>query len=137
MNRILKDRIRSDPYQRIYKQKKKSQFVKTILLPDVYENYNVDPETIAEEVIQHVIDNYTSKEAGVLVIEAFNIDVIVSKINMYQIMFDPETEECSIELPYTLTDFTLPYTVCLSDGIGTLLDQSTSDKSKPPEHMYV
>ena len=120
-----------------FTNKEKVTICQDYLLPDVYENYNVDPETITftEEVIQHIIDNYTSKEAGVRNLKRC-IDVIVSKINMYQIMFDPETEECSIELPYTLTDFTLPYTVCLS-VIGTLLDQSTSDKSKPPEHMYV
>lgn len=136
VNRILKDRMQVI-HTKGFTNKEKVTICQDYLLPDVYKNYNVDPETITftEEVIQHIIDNYTSKEAGVRNLKRC-IDVIVSKINMYQIMFDPETEECSIELPYTLTDFKLPYTVCLSD-IGNLLDQSTLDKSKPPEHMYV
>ena len=53
---------------------------------------------------------------------------------MFEMLYDKQSKLSSIKLPFTLSDFTIPYNVNESD-LKELLKKR--DEFGPPEHMYV
>ena len=53
---------------------------------------------------------------------------------MFDLLFDKNTNNCDLELPYKLNNFKLPYKITIED-IDNLLSKKAS--YNPPEHMYL
>jgi ATP-dependent Lon protease len=112
----------------------KLQITRNYLLPQLLESYKYHDSIIfTDDIIHHIIEKYTGKEEGVRNLKRC-IDTILSKVNMYEMLYDKQSKLSSIKLPYTLSDFTIPYNVNEQD-LKELLKKR--DEFGPPEHMYV
>ena len=135
IDKILKDRmhvIRTKGF----KLDDKLIICKTYLLPEIYSIYNLSRNDIifTDEILSLIIKEYTNKEDGVRNLKRC-LDLIVSKVNMYQILYDTSNKKCYIDLSYQLKDFSIPYTIKKND-IPELLT-SLKKNDDPPEHMYL
>jgi ATP-dependent Lon protease len=134
VNRILKDRmhvIRTKGFD----TKDKINITNDYLLKQIYNTYNFDNKiNISNDIITHIIENYTEKEEGVRNLKRC-LDNIVSKINMYEMLYDEKNKKLEIDLPYTFENFKLPYTLKKED-IDNLLNKD-SNNDKPPQNMYL
>ena len=54
---------------------------------------------------------------------------------MYELLYDSENDKSSIDLDYSITDFSVPYNVKREDLDILLKKNGVTDK--PPEHMYM
>ena len=54
---------------------------------------------------------------------------------MYELLYDSDNDKSSIDLDYTINDFSIPYNVKENDL--EILLKKNNDHDKPPEHMYV
>ena len=135
VNRILKDRmqvIRTKGFN----TKDKINIANDYLLKQICKTYNYNDKIIFNnEIITYIIENYTEKEEGVRNLKRC-FDNIISKINMYEMLFDEETKKTEIELPYTFENFELPYTLKKED-VDNLLNKNNMNDDKPPPNMYL
>jgi ATP-dependent Lon protease len=127
---ILKDRmnvINTDGFNAKDKQKIANDY----LLPDIYKEFNIEPEDILfpEETIKNIIENYTNSEKGVRNLKRC-LTNIISKLNVWTMMNREDQEE----LPYKLKEVNYPYTVSL-DTCSVLLNKKNTDA--PPVGMYL
>jgi len=112
----------------------KLQITRDYLLPQLLESYKYhDSIVFTDDIIHHIIEKYTGKEEGVRNLKRC-IDTILSKVNMFEMLYDKQSKLSSIKLPYTLSDFTIPYNVNELD-LKELLKKR--EELGPPEHMYV
>lgn len=112
----------------------KLQITRNYLLPQLLESYKYhDSIVFTDEIIKYIVDNYTGKEEGVRTLKRC-LDTIISKVNMYEMLYNKEKKESNIELPYKLDGFSIPYIVNEAD-LKELLKKRV--EGGPPEHMYV
>jgi ATP-dependent Lon protease len=115
--------------------KDKINITNDYLLKQIYNTYNFDNKiNISNDIITYIIEKYTEKEEGVRNLKR-SLDNIVSKINMYDMLYDEENKKLEIDLPYTFENFKLPYTLKKED-IDNLLNKD-SNNDKPPQNMYL
>ena len=134
INRILKDRmqvIRTNGFT----TKDKINIVNDYLLKQINENYNsIDKVIFNNDIITYIIENYTEKEEGVRNLKRC-LENIISKINMFDMLYDEKNKKSEIELPFYFENFKLPYTLSNKD-IDNLLNKDNSN-DKPPQNMYL
>ena len=112
----------------------KIQISNKYLLPQLLETFKFDNKiNITENIIKYIIDNYTNNEKGVRNLKRC-FETIISKVNMYEILYNNDNNETDIKLPYILNDFIIPYNV-KEDDLKSLLIKD--EIYKAPEHMYV
>jgi len=107
VNPILRDRMYKIETEG-YNMKDKMTIVKNYLIPSIEKNIGLEKEQIEihDNVISHVIENYTKGEKGVRNLRRC-IEIMYSKINMYRLM-NPNTVLCegvktmNIEFPFTI-----------------------------------
>ena len=134
VDKILKDRM-NVIHTKGFSVEDKIKITNGYILPEIYESYNLSKNNLifSDEIISNIIKNYTQNEQGVRNLKRC-IDIIISKINMYYILYDKDKKSCYIDLPYVIDDFKFPYTLKVDDLKG-LLD--LVEKEGPPEHMYI
>ena len=104
------------------------------LLPDLLNTYKYKDNIIfSDDIIKEIINKY-DKEEGVRNLKRC-FESIISKINMYELLYNSTTNKTEIDLPYDFKDFKLPYKVTKED-IDNIL-KLNNDLYKPPEHMYM
>jgi len=134
INRILKDRmqvIRTKGFT----TKDKINIVNDYLLKQINVNYNSNDKVIFNnDIITYIIENYTENEEGVRNLKRC-LEDIISKINMFDMLYDEKNKKSEIELPFNFEDFKLPYTLTNKD-IDILLNKN-SINDKPPQNMYL
>ena len=133
VNRILKDRMHVINTKG-FKLAEKIKISYDYMLPKLYDSYKFNREEVvfSESNIEYIVSKYTEREEGVRNLQR-SLDTILSKINMYNMYFNPDKPEDTI-VPFKIKDFKLPYNIT-NDTINTLL---TSKKGNvPPEHMYL
>jgi ATP-dependent Lon protease len=133
VNRILKDRMHVINTKG-FKLAEKIKISYDYMLPKLYDSYKFNREEVvfSESNIEYIVSKYTEKEEGVRNLQR-SLDTILSKINMYNMYFNPDKPEDTI-VPFKIKDFKLPYNIT-NDTINTLL---TSKKGNdPPDHMYL
>ena len=134
INRILKDRmqvIRTKGFS----TDDKINITNDYLLKQIYKTYNYNNKiNMNNDIIKYIIENYTEKEEGVRNLKRC-LDNIVSKINMYEMLYDDNKKDSEIKLPYHFENFKLPYTITTED-IDNLLNKTTNDELPPP-NMYL
>ena len=112
----------------------KIQITRNYLLPQLVESYKYHDSIIfTDEIIKIIIESYTGNEEGVRTLKRC-LDTIISKVNMYEMLYNKEKKESNIELPYKLKGFAIPYFVNEPD-LKELLKKRVD--GGPPEHMYV
>ena len=79
------------------------------------------------------VSKYTNEEEGVRNLKRC-FENIISKINIFEILYSNGSKNTDIDLPYTFNDFTLPYTISEVDINNILLKHNNNN---PPEHMYM
>ena len=134
INRILKDRmqvIRTKGFT----TKDKINIVNDYLLKQINKNYNsVDKVIFDNDIITYIIENYTEKEEGVRNLKRC-LENIISKINMFDMLYDEKNKKSEIELPFDFEDFKLPYKLTNKD-VDNLLNKDIIN-DKPPPNMYL
>ena len=132
IDRILKDRmyvINTNGYN----IKDKIIIANDYLIPKLLNTYNlVDKISLSDDIIDHIINNYTHNEEGVRNLNRC-IETIISKFNIYTILKDSNND--SINLNYKFNIDKYPYILTI-DEVDLLLKKITN-KDKPPENMYV
>ena len=87
-----------------YSAKEKIAIAENFLLPTALKDLNLDEKVgISKEVLEHVLENYASEEAGVRELKRC-IETIAQKVNMLRI-FNTK------DLPFHIANFTLPFVV--------------------------
>ena len=133
INRILKDRM-NVINTKGFKIEDKLKISTEYLLPELLETYKYNGKIIfSDEILSYIIKNYTNNEEGVRNLKR-SLDNIISKINIYELLYDKSKQNCNIEIPYKLNDFNIPFNITIND-IDILLNKTTLDN--PPEHMYM
>jgi len=134
INRILKDRmqvIRTKGFS----NKDKINITNDYLLKQIFNTYNYnDKINMNNDIITYIIEKYTEKEEGVRNLKRC-LDDIVSKINMYEMLYNEGDKTSEIKLPYKFDNFKLPYTLTKED-IDNLLNKNNNDDN-PPLNMYL
>jgi len=134
VDRILKDRMYVINTKG-FKKEEKLKIANNYLLPELLDNFKYNDNIIINDnIIEEIIDNYTNEEEGVRNLKRC-IETIISKVNMYELLYDENDEDIGIDLPYKIKDFSIPYTVS-KEVLPFLLSKSEIDFYKPPEHMY-
>lgn len=132
IDKILKDRmyvINTNGYN----IKDKIIIANDYLIPKLLNTYNlVDKISLSNDIIEHIINNYTHNEEGVRNLNRC-IETILSKFNIYTILKDSNDNSISLDYNFSINDY--PYILTI-DVVDSLLKKSTN-KDKPPEHMYV
>ena len=133
IDRILRDRMYVINTKG-FKTNDKIHITNDYLLPELLKTYKYhDNISFDNKTIEYIIDNFTQKEEGVRNLKRC-LETIVSKVNMYELLYDDINKCCSIDLDYKLNDFCIPYIV-KKDDLDILLKKN-NDTDKPPEHMY-
>ena len=133
IDKILKDRMHVI-HTRGFKTTDKIHITNDYLLPELLNTYKYhDNITFDDKIIECIIENYTQKEEGVRNLKRC-LENIVSKVNMYELLYDDINKCCSIDLDYKIDDFCIPYIV-KKDDLDILLKKNDAI-DKPPEHMY-
>ena len=134
IDKILKDRMHVI-HTKGFKTADKIHITNDYLLPELLNTYKYhDNITFDDKIIECIIENYTQKEEGVRNLKRC-LENIVSKVNMYELLYDDINKCCSIDLDYKIDDFCIPYIV-KKDDLDILLKKNDAI-DKPPEHMYV
>ena len=134
VDRILKDRMYVINTTG-FKKEEKLKIANDYLLPELLDNFKYNDSIIFnDDIIGEIIDEYTSSEEGVRNLKRC-LETIISKVNMYELLYDKDNNEIEIELPYKIKDFNIPYNVT-KEVLPLLLNKSEIDFYKPPEHMY-
>jgi ATP-dependent Lon protease len=133
IDKILKDRMHVI-HTKGFKTADKIHITNDYLLPELLNTYKYhDNITFDDKIIECIIENYTQKEEGVRNLKRC-LENIVSKVNMYELLYDDVNKCCSIDLDYKIDDFCIPYIV-KKDDLDILLKKNDAI-DKPPEHMY-
>ena len=133
INPILKDRM-NVINTKGFNTEDKIKISNEYLLPEILKVYKYENKVIFDtEIITYIIKQYTNNEEGVRNLKRC-LDDIVSKINMYDLLFDKHTRDSELKIPYKLNNFKIPYKITIED-IDNLLKKKTS--YNPPEHMYM
>ena len=112
----------------------KIEITNKYLLPQLFDTFKYDNNIkISNDIIKDIINNFTNKEKGVRNLKRC-LESIISKVNMYDILYNSETSEPDIKLPYKLNDFKIPYHIKYED-LNELLKKD--EIYSAPEHMYV
>jgi ATP-dependent Lon protease len=134
IDKILKDRmyvIRTKGF----KTNDKLHIANDYLLPELLETYNYNDSIVFnDDIIKNIIENFTDNEQGVRNLKRC-LETIISKVNMYELLYDNENDKSSIDLDYSIENFSIPYNVKENDL--EILLKKNGDHDKPPEHMYV
>jgi len=134
INRILKDRMYVINTKG-FNTSDKIHITYDYLLPELLNTYKYHNNiSFDKNIIEYIIENYTFKEEGVRNLKRC-LETIISKVNMYELLYDENNKCCSIDLDYKIDDFQVPYIVKQKD-LDILLKKK-NDSDKPPEHMYV
>jgi len=134
VDRILKDRMYVINTKG-FKKEEKLKISNDYLLPELLDNFKYNDNIIFDDVIiGEIIDEYTNSEEGVRNLKRC-LETIISKVNMYELLYDKDNEKMEINLPYNIKDFSIPYTVT-KEVLPLLLNKSEIEFYKPPEHMY-
>jgi len=134
IDRILKDRMYVIRTQG-FKTDDKLHIANDYLLPELLKTYNYyDSIVFHDDIIQNIIENFTDNEQGVRNLKRC-LETIISKVNMYELLYDSKNDKCSIDLDYTITNFSIPYNIKIDDL--EILLKKNRNMDKPPEHMYV
>ena len=134
IDKILKDRMYVINTKG-FKPDEKIHIANDYLLPELLKSYNYSDNIIFDDdIIQNIVEKYTHNEEGVRNLKRC-LETIISKVNMYELLYDDNNDKSMLDLDYTITDFSIPYKV-KSDDLDILLNKN-SDTDKPPEHMYV
>ena len=132
IDKILKDRmyvINTNGYN----IKDKIIIANDYLIPKLLRTYNlVDKISLSDDIIHHIIINYTHNEEGVRTLNRC-IETIISKYNIYTILKDSNDNSIRLNYNFSINDY--PYILTINN-VDILLKKSTN-KDKPPEHMYV
>ena len=133
VNKILKDRMYVI-HTKGFQTKDKLTIAQEYLLPELFSkfNYSNDDIIFTEDILTHIIVNYTDNEEGVRNLKR-SIETIISKINIFMLTYS-EKDDMSSELSFTINDFKLPIKLTC-DHIKTLLVNVNT--YKPPLHMYM
>ena len=136
IDKILKDRMQVI-HTTGFKLEEKIEIANNYLIPEIYNNYKFtkDNVIIETDILKIIINDYSKNEEGVRNLKRC-LDMIVSKINMYYILYDEDKKSCYIDLSYKLEDFKLPYTLTEQD-LKELLDSGLPETDKPPNYMYL
>jgi ATP-dependent Lon protease len=112
----------------------KIQITNKYLLPQLLNTFKFQDNIIfTEDIIKFIIDNYTNNEKGVRNLKRC-FETIISKVNMYDMLYNKDNDSTDIKLPYTLKDFQIPYKIKEED-LDILLKKD--ELYKAPEHMYM
>ena len=132
IDRILKDRmyvINTNGYN----IKDKIIIANDYLIPKLLNTYNlVNKISLSDDIINHIINNYTHNEDGVRNLNRC-IETIISKFNIYTILKDSQDDSINLDYKFTIDNY--PYILTI-DEVDLLLKKNTN-KDKPPEHMYM
>jgi len=117
-----------------FKTDDKIKIANDYLLPELLDTFKYHNNIKFDvDLIKYIIDNFTGHEEGVRNLKRC-LETIISKVNMYELLYDNDTNKCTIDLPYKIKDFKIPYTVN-RDDLNELLKKVEEDKR--PEHMYI
>ena len=134
IDKILKDRMYVINTKG-FKPDEKIHIANDYLLPELLKSYNYSDNIIFDDIIiQNIVENFTHNEEGVRNLKRC-LETIISKINMYELLYDDNNDKSMLDLDYTIKNFSIPYKV-KKDDLDILLNKN-SNKDKPPEHMYV
>ena len=112
----------------------KIQITNKYLLPQLLDTFKFQDNIIfTEQIIKFIIDNFTNNEQGVRNLKRC-FETIISKVNMYEMLYNKVDDSTDIKLPYTLKEFQIPYKIKEED-LNILLKKD--ELYKPPEHMYI
>jgi len=134
IDRILKDRmyvINTNGF----KTKDKIEIANNYLLPELLNTFKYHNNIVFNnDIIEYIIENFTHKEQGVRNLKRC-IETIISKVNMYELLYNKNKKCCEIDLPYEIDNFSIPYHIKKED-LDVLLKKKY-EEGDPPEHMYV
>lgn len=117
-----------------FKTSDKIEISNNYLLPELLKTYMYKDKIIfTDEILTYIIENYTGKEQGVRNLKRC-LETVISKVNMYELLYNENDKTCEIDLPYELKNYSNPYRVN-RDDLTELLDKKKSDSR--PEHMYL
>ena len=117
-----------------FKTEEKIKIATYYLLPELLDTFKYHNNIkFDEDSIKYIIDNCTGKEEGVRNLKRC-LETIISKVNMYELLYDNDTNKCNIDVPFKIKNFKIPYTVNRED-LDELLKKT--DEDKRPEHMYM
>ena len=134
IDKILKDRMYVINTKG-FKPDEKIHIANDYLLPELLKSYNYSDNIIFDDIIiQNIVEKYTHNEEGVRNLKRC-LETIISKVNMYELLYDDNNDKSMLDLDYTIENFSIPYKV-KSDDLDILLNKN-SNKDKPPEHMYL
>ena len=108
VNPILRDRMYRIQTQG-YETKDKQIITKQYMEPKIYESVKMkqDDVMIGDEIIKHIIENYTDEEKGVRNLKRC-LEIIYTKLNLYRLM-KPNSElfkdekSLEVQFPFTVT----------------------------------
>jgi len=117
-----------------FKTNDKIKIAKDYLLPELLDTFKYhDNIKFDDESIKYIIENFTGQEEGVRNLKRC-LETIISKVNMYELLYENDTNKSLIDIPYKIKDFKIPYIVNKND-FDELLKKVEEDKR--PEHMYM
>ena len=134
IDRVLKDRMYVINTKG-FNTKDKIEIANNYLLPELLNTFKYHNNIVFDnDIIEHIINIFTHKEQGVRNLKRC-IETIISKVNMYELLYDKDKKCCEINLPYEIEHFSIPYHVKKED-LDVLLKKKY-EEGDPPEHMYV
>ena len=114
IDRVLKDRMYVINTKG-FNTKDKIEIANNYLLPELLNTFKYHNNIVFDnDIIKHIIDNFTHKEQGVRNLKRC-IETIISKVNMYELLYDKDKKCCEIDLPYEIENFSIPYHVKKED----------------------
>ena len=117
-----------------FKTSDKIEISNNYLLPELLKTYMYNDKIIfTDEILTYIIENYTGREQGVRNLKRC-LETVISKVNMYELLYNEDDKTCEIDLPYKLKNYSNPYRVN-RDDLKELLDKKKTDSR--PEHMYL
>ena len=132
----LKDRIRIIRTKG-HNLKDKLTIAKNYMIPKIMENIKMKEENIifSEDILEHIINNYTSDEKGVRKLKQC-LESIIMKINIIYLINKGNIEKEKPNIKFNINNFKLPIKV--DKEIADNLIKNMKHKSDaPPEGMYV
>ena len=128
INPILKDRLNIIKTES-FSNKEKINIVNNYLLNDICNEikFNKNDILLSDNVIYHILENYTNKEKGVRELKRVLHNLIL-KINLYKVL----NKEDRCILPYKFEDFKIPYNIKISD-----IDNLNKKEQNNNNFMYI
>jgi hypothetical protein len=128
IDRVLLDRMQV-VHLAGYSQQDKVAIAQNYLLPTALKEVNLTEKVgISRDIIEYIIQNHASAEAGVREMKRC-LDSIIQKINMLRIYNDKS-------LPFHIPNFSLPFVV-KKEHIDIFLKRRQAPRDEPPVGMYI